>query len=279
MIAGMVCDVMTHPAYQGKGIFTRIGKYSTEQMKSEGLDVVTGYPIRPAVIPGHLKVGWKILFKMPISLRITGTRSLPVIQKFPSFFHGLTEKLMDGFYRCTEIFRSDSEWKYQVVEHVQDLSESLYSNFLNQWSRQQPISLEKTPEFLKWRLGAPGTQYRIVSLQKNGKIHGVLVMRVVDLKGIKTLALLDWMEDETIHIPRGLLSRLFREQSRLLKTDLIAIAANPTVMKKRKFLGLFLIPSPMQFTFILKNLSEKFSDEQFQLEPNWHLTWIDSDDL
>jgi len=64
----MVCDVMTHPDARGQGVFTKIGRYSTEQLADEGLSFSTGYPIRPEVIPGHLKVGWKALFQLPVYL-------------------------------------------------------------------------------------------------------------------------------------------------------------------------------------------------------------------
>ena len=34
LTAGMVCDVMTHPNARGKGIFTKIGHHSTDDMKN-----------------------------------------------------------------------------------------------------------------------------------------------------------------------------------------------------------------------------------------------------
>jgi len=65
---GMVCDVMTSPHMRGKGVFTKLGAYSLKELKAAGVDFVTGYPIRPEVIPGHLKVGWEIAFKLPMYL-------------------------------------------------------------------------------------------------------------------------------------------------------------------------------------------------------------------
>ena len=56
VIAGMVCDVMTGVKARGKGIFTKLGKYSLEKLKNSGIGFTTGYPIRPEVIPGHKKV-------------------------------------------------------------------------------------------------------------------------------------------------------------------------------------------------------------------------------
>jgi hypothetical protein len=38
--------------------------------------LVTGYPIRPEVIPGHLKVGWSIVAKLPVYVKVVRTDAL-----------------------------------------------------------------------------------------------------------------------------------------------------------------------------------------------------------
>ena len=37
--------------------------------------------------------------------------------------------------------------------------------------------------------------------------------------------------------------------------------------------------SPFVFQLIIKNLTKEFSDEELFAESNWHLMWVDSDDL
>jgi hypothetical protein len=39
------------------------------------------------------------------------------------------------------------------------------------------------------------------------------------------------------------------------------------------------IKTPYKFSLIVKNLSNEFSDDFLKNEKNWHLTWIDSDNL
>ena len=65
---GMVCDVMTSSKHRGKGIFTKMGAYSTNELASK-IPFTMGYPIRKEVIPGHLKVGWKIPFSLPLYMK------------------------------------------------------------------------------------------------------------------------------------------------------------------------------------------------------------------
>jgi hypothetical protein len=73
---GMVCDVMTGVKARGKGVFTKMGIYSTAEMKNEGLEFTIGYPIRPEVIPGHIKAGWEKLFPLPLYMNFLSSKSL-----------------------------------------------------------------------------------------------------------------------------------------------------------------------------------------------------------
>src|SRR5450759_971824 len=77
---GMVCDVMTGSKHRGKGIFTRMGTYSTGELSSE-VPFTMGYPIRKEVIPGHLKIGWKIPFSMPLYMKFVRLDTLLTAKK------------------------------------------------------------------------------------------------------------------------------------------------------------------------------------------------------
>ena len=35
-------------------------------MRAAGMDLCVGFPIRPEVFPGHIKVGWKVAFDLPV---------------------------------------------------------------------------------------------------------------------------------------------------------------------------------------------------------------------
>ena len=279
--AGMVCDVMTDPDHQGKGIFTRLGRYATDQIKAEGLDITTGYPIRDAVIPGHLKVGWKAAFKLPMFVRLTGTRTLPVLKKLPEFIHIFSSGLIRFIYSIFEILGPHSKFKSSTIHSLSELDEVSYENFLSRWSTQAPITLQKNISFLKWRLSAPDTKYSIVTLsdESSSRIQAVLICRSAILQGVRTLAILDWMEDESALIPRRAFSKILNQISKSERTDLIALMAGNTAYSKLKLKRLFFVPSPAKFTFIVKNLSNRFSDDLLTQESNWRLMWIDSDDL
>ena len=85
----MVVDVLTHPDYRFQGMFTTIGAFALADCeRRSGLEFTTGYPIREAVIPGHLKVGWRIRFLigtyvMPLRMGPLLAARLPWLGKVP----------------------------------------------------------------------------------------------------------------------------------------------------------------------------------------------------
>jgi len=66
------------------------GRYATEIMADEGVSFVTGYPIRPSVLPGHIKVGWKVAFDLPVYFKLLDPATLlaPVVSARSSRFCG-----------------------------------------------------------------------------------------------------------------------------------------------------------------------------------------------
>ncbi len=88
----IVVDVMTHPDFRFQGMFTAIGRFALQSCTdTTDLEFTTGYPIRPEVMPGHLKIGWNIRFKIgiwvqPLSLQGILSSRIPSTGKTPRTF-------------------------------------------------------------------------------------------------------------------------------------------------------------------------------------------------
>lgn len=277
---GMVCDVMTHPEWRGMGIFTGIGHFATSEMKMAGVGFTTGYPIRPEVIPGHLKVGWKTVKPLPIYLRVLGVRSLlpraftfltPVLDQVAGLLQVWARTSPSGY--STEVL-SRSEF---LDRHCQDDGE--YATLLAQWPRAQGNILLKSREFLRWRTGAPGTEYLFLTLHYNGKMVGLAIARPVVMKGVETLALLDFMVLPE-HV-RG--SRALHEQIRAValehRKDVVACMCSRQSAKLYRFAASAYLRSHLAFTLIVKKLDDGIADETLYSESRWNPFWLDSDDL
>lgn len=61
-------DTATHPDWQGKGIFSRLTMAAIEDLASQA-DFIFNTP-NDKSLPGYLKMGWRLVGRIPVSLRI-----------------------------------------------------------------------------------------------------------------------------------------------------------------------------------------------------------------
>ena len=274
---GMVCDVMTHPNRRGKGIFTKIGHFSTDQMKNAGLAFTTGYPIRPEVIPGHIKVGWKIVLEMPMYLRLVGLKTL--LPKPIRFLSALSNPLI----RCLQLFTfipvSGHETQTLSREDFFQLPSSDYQSFLNAWLSEQKNALIKSHDFLAWRTNAPHSLYKFLVLKKEEKMVGLCIARPTILKGVEAIAILDFMVLRDDYPASRALHQELWKMARHFKKDVIVCMCSNQWAKRYGFFKSLYVKTPAVFSLIVKKLSETVDDESLFLKDKWHLFWIDSDDV
>jgi len=279
LVCGMVCDVMTHSSARGQGVFTRLGKYATEELKNSRISFTTGYPIRPEVIPGHLKVGWKIAFPLPMYIKPLRANALLEAKKLKRLTP-ITNVALKAFNFCTSrAFTSSERYSATITdrEGLVDLLE--YDEFFADWSKGQNHILVKDREFWKWRLGAPGTEYKIICIYEARQLIAIAVTRATALMNIPTLAVLDLM---IVPGHERCLTFLHRETEALahtLKTEAISLMLSRTWARQYRLLTHGFLRSPFVFQLIFKRLSDLISEESLCGEQNWHLMWVDCDDL
>lgn len=275
---GMVCDVMTGVKARGKGVFTKIGAYSTNSLKGENISFTTGYPIRKEVIPGHLKVGWELMHSLPLYVKFISVKSLFRSKKI-GFFSFFADLILTFYNFIITIFNSRN--KYDIKNYSNSEISKIYGLdiFLEEWGSQQKIALKKDINFLNWRLGAPKKKYTISVFSIKEKIVGYAVFCDVIKENIPSIAILDI---SVLKEYQGLSNFIFKHIETLAKQNkkesIIMMCSkhlyNILRMKKSGF-----IKTPYIFSLIVKNLSNEFSDEFLKNEKNWHLSWIDSDNL
>lgn len=273
---GMVCDVMTHPEARGMGVFTKLGHFSTDALKEQKLDFTTGYPIRPEVIPGHLKVGWEIAFDLPLYL--TPLSSNLILKGKFSFFGKCIDFLVLSFWRIYSALFSSSSVDVRILSKKEALENVDVLEFLS--NEVAPIQLIKDKPFLEWRLGAINSEYNFHVIKSNKEIKAIAIARSCVLKGVETYAVLDLVcaDSDRGHLA-PLLSSL-RHYAGTIGRWCLAIMSSKHQAKMLGYTKLGLIKTPVKFQLIIKNLNlnEEFQKE-FLKEENYRLGWIDSDDL
>jgi hypothetical protein len=277
VFGGMVCDVMTHSQARGRGIFTELGSFSLAEMRSTDLSFLTGYPIRSEVMGGHLRVGWRVAFELPMYLKPLRANAI-LASRGVSWLAPLANLGIDA-YQATRRSGSSPELAVEVGDPRELLHTLAFTRFLERWSAGVRNRLLKSAAFYDWRLSAPGTRYRAFLVRRGETVVAAAIGRVATLQEIPSLALLDLM---VLSGEQGALGTLHHELDREARREGVeAIVTMISRHRAREYrLGRFgFLRSPFKFKLIVHSLDDNVSYEELSTEENWHLMWIDSDDL
>lgn len=271
---GMVCDVMTNSKYRGKGIFTKMGCYSTNEL-ALSVPFIMGYPIRKEVIPGHLKVGWKIAFQMPLYMKFFKTNSLLKSKKI-GFFSPFAN-LCVSLYNSVVHSKVSSRYTCEVVTNIEEIQG--YDSLVDEWGKTIPNTLIKNMEFAKWRYGAPNRKYRFLAIKENDKLIAFLSFRSIIKKDVPSYAILDFISKPDNMDCIGLINSKLSELAKVENIEAIMVMMSSSSAERYKLIRNGFYKSPFIFNVIIKNLTNQFGDPELYNENNWHLMWVDSDDL
>jgi len=155
-------DTATHPQWQGKGLFTRLTLEALDRLRGDA-DLVFNTP-NDNSLPGYLKMGWRTIGKVPISVRILR----PV--RFARRVRGLKETVeMDGAPPPV-----DAPSASEVLERL-EIAPLLEAS-------EQPagrLVTARDPSYLHWRYAsAPLLDYRAVVEERAGAVTGMAIFRV-----------------------------------------------------------------------------------------------------
>jgi hypothetical protein len=278
MTVGMVCDVMTSSAARGMGVFTRLGEYSLARMHEAPLDFVTGYPVRPEVMGGHLRVGWKVAFELPMYLRPLKTNAIlrsrglamlasPANVAVRAYGALLAPRGHGGRYVC------------ETGAPDELLHRPEFSTFLERWSATVENHLVKTPEFYSWRLGAPEASYRVFQVRAGDEIVAAAIGRVATLQEIPSLALVDLMVLDGQRAALPALYAAIDRAARDARVEAIVAMISRHQARRHRLARYGYLRSPFVFKLIIRSVSDSLEIGSISAEPGWHLMWIDSDDL
>lgn len=276
----MVCDVMTGVKARGKGIFTRLGVYSTDQMREKGFDFTTGYPIREEVIPGHIKAGWEKRFELPLYGKFIRFNSFLKNKRLGIF--ALPAKFCLGGYSLIKKIgrkKAGSDLSLAILDSREHDVGDLLAPFFETWKSEIPVALIKDKEFINWRLSAPEKTYKIILLKDNNSIVGVLIARKVIKENVPCYGILDLCLLKNYHKYAYLLIDKLELSAKESKIELILMMISQHWLDKYDLRKSVFLKTPYTFHFITKHFNPTVDKDTLYDYANWHLMWIDSDDL
>lgn len=285
----IVVDVMTHPDYRFQGMFTTIGAFALADCERRGdLEFTTGYPIREAVIPGHLKVGWRIRFLigtyvMPLRMGPLLAARLPWLGKVPGLA-ALLGAVPGALLRAYGAWRLRRGADASVQIERRDTVDAARLDDLWQKVAAAPpartVLQERTAAYLAWRFdGNPNRDYTWhLATDRSGAVVGFVVSRVAKLLGVDAMIAVDVLLAPGVG--DGVLRRLLADVRELAVARRCAMVAtmvtqpNPYVPPPAR---LGFLAAPYRFSFITRPLASPCRTEDDGL--GWHLMWGDTDDI
>lgn len=133
-------DTATHPAYQGRGIFTQLTKAGLTEAAGQ-VDLVFNTPNEKS-LPGYLKLGWSTVGELPVAIRVArafafarglgrvsdrapsdGSPTVPRVDFPPAAAvlgdRGAVQGLLDAAHQPTDRVRTDRDARYLHWRYVE----------------------------------------------------------------------------------------------------------------------------------------------------------------
>jgi hypothetical protein len=280
LLAGMVIDLMVHPAHRNKSLFVKLGRVAHAGMSQTGIGLTTGLPNKNSY-PGAVRfLKYRAVCQIPVLVLPMRWSRLLERAKVPSWVTRPLGALAAAAHRLVRLLapRTKGVTVRRVAEFPQAIDE-----FWERASAAHKIISVRDVRYLTWRYcQCPTRTYQIQVAESNGKLAGYLVRRVIEKDGLKLGVLMDMLVEpgrgDVLHALLGSAITEFREE----RVDaLVSIMQRdgfyyPTLRRS----GFFRVPerfNPRTFNFVCKVLWPDLPEGEFYSSQNWFITLGDYD--
>ncbi|WP_298419137.1 GNAT family N-acetyltransferase [uncultured Kordia sp.] len=132
ILAAQYGDAMTLPDYTGKGLFTKLGKHTDEQLKKANISFVWGFPNQNSEYGYLNKLDWIYKERMQRFNIKTGTLPIEKIAKKSALTHRIYDShILNVFkkYKTQKIIKGSVYTNNEVVSTVRDEAYYAYKSF------------------------------------------------------------------------------------------------------------------------------------------------------
>jgi len=156
-------DTATHPAFQGRGIFSRLTQEALERIRPDAA-LIFNTPNEKS-LPGYLKMGWKVAGRIPVWVRIA----------HPLRFARGAKGIRSGEVPVRPLPTPAAEPAAQVLSETRQLSDLVEESRLD----RRMLSTGRDLQYLRWRYAcAPSLDYRAIVHERGDQIRGLAIFRV-----------------------------------------------------------------------------------------------------
>jgi GNAT superfamily N-acetyltransferase len=145
---GQATDAVTHPAYQGQGIFRMLTQEAVQEAKKREWQFIFSFPNEKS-LPGNQKMGW-----------------IPVM------------KLRKWIKPMLPFLRSDYNSKNEAgrLQREGEIGEEFTLHW-DKYHASSPGELYKNADYIRWRyLAKPNNRYEVLTVKQQGELAAYLVI-------------------------------------------------------------------------------------------------------
>jgi GNAT superfamily N-acetyltransferase len=243
-------DTATHPAYQGRGVFSSLTRRALGTLPSEA-DLIFNTPNERS-LPGYLKMGWGVVGSVPVQIKVRH----PI--RFLRHARGWRHDVASGSRPASSATPAALALADPRVERLLDAAE-----------RAPGIATPRTPAYLRWRYAeAPQLDYRAVGVERAGELRALAIFRVRS-RGALTEATV-----AELILPRGAVRegrRALAAVSRASSADHLAVAFAPGSTARAAARRAAFVTAPRGMTLVVNPLGHELRPDPTSLAA-WSLS-------
>jgi N-acetylglutamate synthase-like GNAT family acetyltransferase len=273
---GFVCQLMVDENYRNELVFPRMMQKMLREFKDSGIDFLYSLSSRNEVVKAHQAFGFRHVGNIPVYARpYKLTRIVPRLLKSKALNVALLPFLSvaDRFQQIS----LSSIKKSMVTKEISRFSPSV-DGFLEKVQGYFPCSIIRKAETLNWRtVDAAVRNYTVITSESEGMITGYVIMRLMKIKDLNILAIVDVMFNPEDTVTGSALLNAVHKCAIKVNADLTSFLMNNhdpffPMLKKG---GYYRTPQSIAL-FVYQPRSSHLP----LYDPDkWHLTWIDHDSI
>ncbi len=240
MLGGMNSTAMTHPSYQGQGLFRKLTLENEAELIRLGFDFLYCFPNRNSA-PIFLQMGWVAVYEIPTLHLILIDADQNIIP--PS------EPLFDNEFEL---------YDYDTIAAQSGL-----------------ICIPRTRRWLQWRyVRNPLNEYKNLVVVHDGELRAFAVMKIYHAEGKSNIDLVDYFSKDIVSL-QLLIDQLKAYAAGQKKTGISTWAPHHHFSHHVFMRRGFLHQGPVTY-FLVKPLKDNYRDS-LKCYSNWWVTMGDSD--
>jgi len=272
MLAAQSVDTLVDADFRGRGLFTKMAESVYQRVRERNGAFVYGFPNANSA-PGFFnKLGWSSLDPVPFLVR--PLRTGLVASKLP---------LGRWWSRLPDVrlpIRRSGLPANQEIRPVTELDSGL-EELWQRFASDVAVALERTPQYLRWRLGKPGEHYQRLGVFDGARLVAFCAYTTVDKHGGRIGYVIELLHEPGQHQTGA--SLLTESLHRMAADGADAVLAwafghspNAKAYSKAGFVSLPERLRPIELHVGVRPLDESIT-ELLRDRRNWYISYCDSD--